>query len=193
MLRSEPFRWSSTRSPHLPPELARHLISRVLTAYSAHARQKPSRVVVHKWQRYWEDELTAFREVLNDEVPSHDLVAFGSRGIRFFRAGAEPPVRGTLVELGPGNVILYKRGYIPYVEQYTGMRVPRPLEIVEHHGSASVFQIASEIMALTKMDHNSAMFAGKAPITTAFSEDVGKILSELPDGVEPRPQYRFYM
>jgi hypothetical protein len=31
------------------------------------------------------------------------------------------------------------------------------------------------------------------PITTAFSEDVGHILAELPIGAEPRPQYRFYM
>lgn len=193
VLRSEPFRWTYTRNPHLPPELARHLISRVLAAYEAHARQKPSRVVVHKWQRYWDEELAAFQSVLNEEVPSHDLVTFGSRGIRFFRAGAEPPLRGTLINLAPGNAILYTRGYVPYLEQYSGMRVPRPLEIVEHYGSAALSQIASEIMALTKMDHNSATFAGKASITTAFSEDVGKILSELPDGVEPRPQYRFYM
>jgi hypothetical protein len=75
----------------------------------------------------------------------------------------------------------------------SALRVLRPLEIVEHFGSAAMLQLAGEIMALTKMDWNSAMFAGKEPITTAFSEDVGHILAELPPGVEPRPQYRFYM
>ena len=36
-------------------------------------------------------------------------------------------------------------------------------------------------------------FAAKEPITTAFSEDVGQVLAELPAGAVPRPQYRFYM
>jgi len=73
------------------------------------------------------------------------------------------------------------------------MRVPRPLEIIEHHGSASMSQIAQEILALTKLDWNTTMFAGKEPITTAFAEDVGEILRELPPNMEPRTSYRFYM
>lgn len=73
------------------------------------------------------------------------------------------------------------------------MRVPRPVEIVEHVGDAPMTQIASEILALTKLDWNTAMFAGRLPITIAFAEDVGAILSELPPSVNPKPWYRFYM
>ena len=54
-------------------------------------------------------------------------------------------------------------------------------------------QIAQEILALTKLDWNTTMFAGKEPITTAFSEDVGEILRELPVNMQPRTSYRFYM
>ena len=116
-----------------------------------------------------------------------------SGGIRFFRAGQHPTLRGTLIQLTPKNAILFTRGFVPYLGEYPGMRVPRPIEFVEHFGSASMSQLATEILTLTKMDWNSAMFAGKEPITTAFSEDVGHILAELPAGAEPRPQYRFYM
>jgi hypothetical protein len=126
-------------------------------------------------------------------VSSFDLVAFSDRGLRYFRAGQHPPLRGTLVQLAPANAVFFTRGFVPYLGAYPGMRVPRPIEIVEHFGSASMSQLATEILALTKMDWNSAMFAGKEPITTAFSEDVGHILAELPPGAEPRPQYRFYM
>jgi hypothetical protein len=73
------------------------------------------------------------------------------------------------------------------------MRVPRPLEILEHHGSASMTQVAQEILALTKLDWNTTMFAGKEPITTAFAWEVGQILSELPPNAEPKRSYRFYM
>ena len=192
VLRSEPFKWTGSRSPHLPKDIAANLIERVLEAYDAHVLHPPSRVVVHKWQRYWADERTGFEEALS-KVASFDLVAFSDRGIRLFRAGQHPPMRGTLIQLAPHNAILFTRGFVPYLGEYPGMRVPRPLEIVEHFGSASMSQLATEILALTKMDWNSAIFAGKEPITTAFSEDVGHILAEFPAGAEPRPQYRFYM
>ncbi len=192
VLRSEPFKWTGSKSPHLPKELCVRLIGRVLDAYRAHVGHLPSRVVVHKWQRYREDEREGFELGLSG-VSSFDLLAFSDRGIRFFRAGQHPPLRGTLVQLTPTNAILFTRGFVPYLGEYPGMRVPRPVEIVEHFGSAAISHLANEILALTKMDWNSAMFAGKEPITTAFSEDVGHILAELPAGAEPRPQYRFYM
>jgi hypothetical protein len=197
VLRSEPFKWSPDRrskTPHLPEDLAADLMSRVIAAYAAWHRQPPSRVVVHKWQRYYEDERAGFVDAItNAGIHTYDLVAFGDRGIRFFRAGAEPVVRGAMITLAPKDALLYTRGYIPYLGEYPGMRVPRPIELVEHYGSSSLRKLCEEILALTKMDWNSAVFAGKDPITTAFSEDVGQILAELPPGVQPRPTYRFYM
>jgi len=48
-------------------------------------------------------------------------------------------------------------------------------------------------LALTKLDWNTTMFAGKEPITTAFAAEVGQILSEFPPNTEPKRSYRFYM
>lgn len=197
VLRSEPFRWSPSersRTPHLPEELAKDLMARVIDAYKDVHHQPPTRIVVHKWQRYADDERHGFVAAITDAgIHTYDLVAFGDRGIRFFRAGAEPPLRGTMVSLPGKSALLYTRGYTPYLALYSGMRVPRPIELVEHHGSSAMKRVCEEILALTKMDWNSSAFAGKEPITTAFSEDVGHILAELKDGVQPRTTYRFYM
>jgi hypothetical protein len=194
VLRSEPFRWQGSRSPHVPRDLAEDLISRVLRAYSDHVRQPPRRVVVHKKQRFWDAERGGMEAALSGIVHSFfDLVGLGERGIRFFRVGAEPPLRGTMVHLGEQNAILYTQGFVPFLGAYQGMRVPRPVDIVEHIGDAPITQIGAEILALTKLDWNTAMFAGRLPITIAFAEDVGAILSELPFGSEPKASYRFYM
>lgn len=197
VLRSEPFKWSSSygsRSPHLPKELAFDLMTRVIAAYEAFHHQPPNRIVVHKWQRYYDDERVGFTDsIAQAGIHSHDLVAFGDRGIRFFRTGMEPPLRGTMISLAADDALLYTRGFIPYLSEYPGMRVPRPIEIVEHYGSSAMKKLCEEILSLTKMDWNSAVYAGKDPITTAFSEDVGKILAEMPPGAQPRPTYRFYM
>ncbi|MGH2375995.1 MAG: argonaute/piwi family protein [bacterium] len=194
VLRGQPFRWDSTKSPHLPREQAKALLIGLLEAYRQHVQHAPARVVLHKWQRFEPEERAGFEDAVRDAgVDSADLVAFGDRDIRFFRLGTEPPIRGTTIYLAPGNALLYTRGYVPFLEIYPGMRVPRPIEITEHYGSSAIGDLCREVLALTKMDWNSAAFAGKAPITTDFAEDVGHILSELGPNEVPRPHYRFYM
>lgn len=192
VLRGEPFEWNDLRSPHLTHELAADLMRQVLAEYERHLSQRPARVVIHKWSQFWEEEKGGFDEALR-EVPHVDYVAMGSRGIRFFRTGEHPPLRGTVVTLESGNALLYTRGFIPFFGAHIGPRVPRPIEIREHIGGTSLTQICTELLTLTKLDWNTIDFGGKEPITTAFSKDVGTILAELPTGAVPRTLYRFYM
>ena len=197
VLRSEPFEWdetTSTKTPHMPRQIAEGLMASVIEAYQGVHHQPPTRVVVHKWQRYFEDERAGLLDAIRAaKIQFHDLLAFADRDVRFFRAGSEPVIRGTMVSLADDDVLLYTRGYVPYSSEYPGMRVPRPIEIVEHHGSSAKRKLCEEILALTKLDWNSAVFAQKEPITTAFSRDVGQILAEVQSGVQPRTTYRFYM
>ena len=65
--------------------------------------------------------------------------------------------------------------------------------IVEHYGESTVETLASEILALTKVNWNSCAFCNSDPITIQFARSVGHILTELPKGVEPQTKYKFYM
>lgn len=180
------------RKPHLSREGARGLLEQALGLYRQH-NGEPKRVVVHKTSRYWPEELDGFMAGLGD-IQSYDLLTLERRGIRFLRLGSEPPLRGTMIQLARRNYLLYTRGYVPYLRAYPGMRVPNPLEIVEHHGDSTGEKVCSEILALTKLNWNSCRFAGGDPITTAFSRQVGTILTELPEvGISPLTKYKFYM
>ena len=56
--------------------------------------------------------------------------------------------------------------------------------------------IGKEILALTKLNWNSAKFYIKAPITIAFSRRVGGILREIPPDMDPKEigtKFKFYM
>lgn len=193
VLRGERFEWRDRRkSPHLPRRLAASLMRQVLTEYERHLHQRPARVVLHKWSRYWDEEMAGFDDALAD-IPTVDYVALGSRGIQFFRAGEHPPLRGTLVTLDQGNAILYTRGFVPFFGAHMGPRIPRPIEVTEHIGPTSMTQICAELLVLTKLDWNTTSFAGREPITTAFAGKIGKILSEIPHGHRPSTLYRFYM
>ncbi len=194
VLRGDPVSWDRDRDrkPHLSRQSARELLTKVLQLYSTHFGVSPRRVVVHKTSRYWEDERLGFLEAL-EGITSYDLLALERRGIRFFRLGAEPPVRGTVVQLGDRDYLVFTRGYVPFQRSYPGLRVPNPLEVVEHWGDSSAHRVCSELLALTKLNWNTSAFASADPITIGFSREVATIIKELPDGIVPHFKYRFYM
>lgn len=183
----------TTRSPHLSKESAFNLMTDAIELYENQMGQLPIRLVVHKSSRYWPEEISSFKQAAKG-IKLMDFVAILVRGIRFMRRkGIYPPVRGTVIQIGKGNYLLFTRGWIPYYRTYPGLRVPLPLEIVEHHGDSPLEKVCEEIFALTKMNWNSADFCIREPITLAYSREVGKILAYVPEEVIPRPEYRYYM
>lgn len=196
VIRGNTFEWDPEhegRSPHLDADSALSLMRQVLDLYRRQNRgANPRRLVIHKSSRYSADEVAGFRRGL-EGVARVDLIAFGYRDIQFFRSGSYPPLRGTYVRFSHTNQLLYTMGYVPYLRTYPGARVPHPLEILEHHGDSSWDSNLREILALTKMNWNSADLAGSLPVTLAFARKVGQVLAEMPPGMAPREEFRFYM
>ncbi|MBA4158729.1 MAG: hypothetical protein H0X65_14810 [Gemmatimonadetes bacterium] len=194
ILRGPDFRWDSSRdgpSPHLDAERADELMRLVLRRYRAETRRDPARVVIHKTSRFWDDERDGFQSALLD-ITGFDLVAVAPTSeVRLVRAGRYPPLRGTLFSAGDVRY-LYTTGYIPALQAYPHGHVPAPLQIADHHGDAAITSIAQEILLLTKMNWNSAGFAGALPVTIRFSRLVGDIMREIPADREPMPQFKFY-
>ena len=195
VLRGNSFEWDVSMgvSPHLNRNGAASLMRDVLDLYKKQNRGSlPSRIVVHKSSRFWDSELEGFKDAC-EIVPRKDFVALGGRNIQFYRIGDYPPIRGTFVKFSETNHLLYTTGYIPYLRTYPGARVPKPLEILEHHGDSPWNIILQEIMALTKMNWNTADFSCSDPVTIAFSRRIGQILAELPEELPLNQEYRFYM
>lgn len=194
IIRGDRFEWDTRedRSPHLNEKGAEELLKKAIELYTQRIGQPPLRVVVHKSSKYWEDEKRGFEKALK-ETKMYDLVAFGRRDMRFFRYGQFPPLRGTVIQLSKTNYLLYTRGFTPYLRTYPGARVPLPLDILEHYGDSSADVILTEILALSKMNWNSAEFSLASPITLLFSKKVGEVMASLPESVNPRHEYLYYM
>lgn len=198
ILRGHPFEWDEEkdgRSPHLTEELASRLIRMVLDKYKEVRRGSlPTRVVVHKSSRYDPAELRGFKHGLRD-VPEWDLIALSPRSdVRLIREGAYPPLRGTSFRAG-SVTYLYTTGYLPSVGTFQQNHVPSPLQLTDHVGDTDHLKLMSEILALTKMNWNSARMYGSMPITLRFSRLVGDVLREYPEdaALDPSPQYKYYM
>ncbi len=193
VLRGESFEWNTalSKSPHLSEDGAEKLLSSALKLYQKRMDQAPSRVVVHKSSQYWDEEKKGFGRALKG-VPRHDFVAFGDKHIRLFRFGKYPPLRGTAVRLGKGNYLLYTRGYVPYLQTYPGARAPWPLDIL-HEGDGPPDAVLTEVLALSKMNWNSAEFSLADPITLLFSDRVGEVMSHITQDMKTREEYLYYM
>ena len=195
VLRGASFPWDirSQGSPHLTRQSAHALMENVIAQYEKHHSMKPARVVVHKSSYFTEDEQAGMEEAFADRVPYYDLVSFAPSSIRFLRLGQEPPIRGTMLRIARDRCVVYTNGYVPYLDKYPGPHIPVPLEISHVQGSSGVQELVREILALTRMNWNSADFASSVPITLRFSRQVGLILSELPKDIQPNSFFRYYM
>jgi hypothetical protein len=166
----------------------------ILDRYEREMGQPPARVVVHKTSRYWPNEREGFQSAIETKVHRYDLMALESQSrVRLITTSKYPPLRGTRFTLGDLDY-LYTNGYIAELNEYHGMHVPSPVQVADHIGQdTSRDNLLREVLALTKLNWNSATLGGHLPITIKFSTLVGEILKEVPPGKEPLPQFKYYM
>ena len=195
VLRGQDFSWDATkfgRSPHLSRNLAAELLELTLARYTAEMKQQPSRVVIHKSSKFWPEEREGFEEALS-AVHTYDLLSVNPvSDTRLLRDGQYPVLRGTQVQIGAQH-LFYTTGYIPSLNAYPHGHVPSPLMVFDHHGDTDMRRLLGEILTLTKMNWNTAAFAGLLPITLQFARVVGEIMTEIPRDRSPLPQFKFYV
>jgi len=194
VLRGSRFTWDRTQGPpHLSRDGAKEILRDVLAQYERHHKQKPARVVVYKSSSFSDVEVEGMTEALAGVSDYFDFLSVAPSNIRFLRTGQEPPIRGTAIQVAERRYVMYTRGYVPFLKLYPGMRIPQPMLMQHAVGTGSVKELMGELLALTRMNWNSADFASAEPITLGFARNIGLILSELPKNVEARTSFRFYM
>ena len=180
-----------TRQPHLTRKQAFDLLTDCIEKYTKKVGTEPKRVVVHKTSLFASDEKAGFDEAIGALQKDYVTISKNT-DLRFLRTGKYPVLRGTAILLTANQCLLFTTGYTPRIRTYPGFRVPRPL-ILTHHGDSEIKLICQEIMGLTKLDWNTTAFSKQLPITLGFAFSVGKILSELPEDMEIKDHYRFFM
>lgn len=199
ILRGHEFEWDSeregTKSPHLSEHQSSQLVDLVLDRYEREIGTRPARVVVQKTSQYWPAERAGFSNALKRRGTRFDLLALDGRQshVRLMAASKYPPLRGTRFSVGDLD-FLYTTGFISALNEFHGMHVPSPIRIADHVGQDTPRrQLLGELLSLTKLNWNSASFAGKLPVTLRFAELVGDIMKEIPADREPLPQFKFYI
>lgn len=182
------------RHPYLTATDAEDLVVQSITAYKAHHRHVPARLVVLKTSRFRPEEAEGIDAALKKlGIEIADLLwVQESSPIAVFRDGNYPVLRGTFVDLN-GKGLLYTRGSVPYYGTYPGLRVPRPLLLVPHENTDSaILTLAKEVLALTKVNWNTTQFDQKLPAPIKAAREVGRILKHVEFGIAVSPDFRKY-
>jgi hypothetical protein len=179
---------------HLNKESASRLLTDVLKAYKSLHRPKLEEIFLHTRSRLSAEEIEGYQEACPKGVKLTAVrVATERLGLRLFRAGLQPVLRGTFWQISDRRGFLWASGFKPRLRTYDGFSVPLPLLIDIQHGDADITRIAKDIFALTKLNYNCCRLGDNQPVTTHFAKNVGEILvsnRKLPDH---KPHFKFYI
>jgi hypothetical protein len=180
---------------HQREEDAYELLRDALKAFRDEHKHLPARIVVHKTTSFDENEQAGMMRAVDDQdVESGELVWVSEgTGVRLFRTGAQPPLRGTLLELQSDYGLLYTRGAVEYYGTYPGQYVPRPIALRPAYSERPMTELAAEVLALSKMNWNSTQFDGHLPVSIRTARDVSDVVRRLEEGAPVEPRYAFYM
>lgn len=178
------------RNVHLTETQAYRLGERILEEYVYRTGSTPLRIVLHKSTQFNEQEKTGLYAALNN-VPLVELVNLAPTDFRMVRFGEYPPKRGTLCTINEASAFLFTTGFMQDLKTYPGPHIPVPLRL-NVEGGSDIHQTAADVVALSRMNWNTASITGGHPVTLLFSRKVGGIMAEYGED-DPPSSFRFYL
>jgi hypothetical protein len=178
------------RSAYLSQQQAEKLGSKILSEYRERTGRDPARLVMHKTTAFTDSEREGFNKALQ-QLPVVEYVNIAPGNFRLVQRSAYPPKRGTLCRINDAATYLFTTGFIPEWKTYPGMHVPVPVRITTD-AEVDILRAANDVLALARMNWNTAFDTTGAPITLRFARQVGGIMAEVGQRT-PSPSYRFYM
>jgi hypothetical protein len=179
---------------HLSYDAAQKLLAGTLKTYEELEGKPLKEVFLHSRSGISAEEFEGYKSAC---PPNVKLVGIRVRkdfpGLRLFREGTRPALRGTLLKAGPTLGYLWASGFVPRLRTYPGWEAPVPLRIDIQHGEADIEQVARDIFALTKLNYNACRFGDSEPVTIGFSDAVGEILVSNPTVTKRNPRFKFYI
>lgn len=200
------------RNPYLSRDDMRSVLARSLRLYqSRNGGDTPRRVVIHKTTSFKEQELAGLSDALSavDEIECVNITPARSwRGVRIVSkpaGGAKgtpdnyPVHRGTMIPMSGTTALLWIAGNAPaaalHGQSYYqgGKSIPSPVMLTRHMGQGPLELIASEVLALSKMDWNNDALYGHDPVTIKYSQRLAGIIANVPSLPRSEFPYRLFM
>lgn len=188
--------WYSQRKGdyHLSREAAKKLLQGVLKTYAELHGKPLTEIFLHCRSSINDEEFAGY----SDACPSGTKlvairVAPERQGMRVYRKGTRPVLRGSLWQINDRRGFLWGSGFKPRLRTYDGSEVPLPLCIEIQHGEPDLEQVAKDILGLSKLNYNCCKLGEHQPVTVHFSGAVGEILVSNKNVGTILPNFKYYI
>lgn len=189
-----PWYHEETKDYHLSREAARSLIMLALQSYKDKNDGKaPAELFIHGQTMFYREEWAGFESAVASGTNLVGVKIRDDASLKLFRKSDTPVLRGIAYARDERNAFLWTRGWTPRLQTYVGREVPNPLTIEICQGTAPIETVLRDILALTKLNYNTCIFADGKPITLKFANAVGEVLTAGPvKGELPLP-FMYYI
>lgn len=188
--------WASDKEGeyHLSEEKAREIVERCTAAYKVHHNDTPPReLFIHGRTRFDKNEIKGFRGGALDGTSVAGIQILRPNDLKLFREGRKPIMRGAALKLDNRSAFLWSAGYVPHLLTYPGREVPSPIKVRIVFGDSKIEQVVADILALTKVNFNACIFGDGLPVTLRFADDIGEILTAIPEVTSKPLMFRHYI
>ena len=97
------------------------------------------------------------------------------------------------MELDSDESLNYTNGSVDFYRCYPNLFLPRALSVIWDAVHQAPIKLLREILALTKMNWNTTVFANGEPITIGAARVVGDIMRHIGDADPVQEAYSYYM
>lgn len=189
--------WASERPGefHLPRRYASDIIQRCVESYrNWHGGRAPRELFIHGRTNFNKEEIAGFRDAAPAETRISGIQIRRPNDLKLFREqGRRGVMRGLALKVDKRNGFLWSSGYVPKLRTYPGREIPTPLKVKIVFGDTTLEQVLADIVALTKLNFNTCIYGDGYPVTLRFADDVGEILTAIPE-VDSKPlPFRHYI
>lgn len=202
------FTTDEQHNPYLSYQEMQGVMSQSLKIYQdSHAGKIPKKIIVHKSTPFREEEAMGCFDAFggNTEIELVQLIrSVPWRGIRFDEKRFPAKYsceRGTYIPISDNECLLWTQGTVFGVTKNgkeifkEGALTPiaRPILIKRFSGTGGWFETCSSIIALTKMDWNNNTLYKNIPVTLGYSLNFANVVKRVPDIINNKYNYRFFM
>jgi hypothetical protein len=188
-----PWYSETDNSFHLSKEKAAELMALVVDAFGGKHGKPPNELFIHGQIRFDREEWTGFASTVPVATKLVGVQIRRQNEVKLFRYGKKPVLRGTAVLTSDRSAYLWTVGFTPRLETYPGREVPNPITVDIVRGDADLEAVLADLMALTKLNFNSATFSDGLPVTLRFADLVGEILTAGPTEMKAPLPFKFYI
>lgn len=190
--------WHTPHRPghfHLGRREAADLLKTAIESYTSAVGEPPRELFIHGKVAFYDEEWLGFKSVVTEATKLTGIRIKNASDIKLYRYGKKyVALRGLAEATTSRSAVLWTRGFIPRLQTYPGREVPNPLHVDIVRGDADLEVVLKDVLALTKVNYNSCVFADGRPVTLRFADAIGEILTAIPaaDTVPPLP-FRMYI